>query len=97
MSDRFVKDPDSVLDYAVDWRDVLEDGESILSYSWTIEDKGNADDLQEHTKGSTLDSGKTLIWLENGVNGERYEVKSRITTSEDRTYDRTFEIRIAEM
>lgn len=94
---QFTKDPDSVLDYAVDWQDVLEDGESILSSSWTVEDLGNADDLKEHSKGTAVDSGKVLIWLEDGVAGETYEVTNAISTSDDRQYDRTFRIRVVNM
>lgn len=94
---RFVKDKDSVLDYVVDWRQVLEDGETINNTEWTIEDKGNTEDLEQGPKGTTRQNGKNLIWLAGGVVGERYEIQNRIETSEGRTYDRTFQVRIAEM
>jgi hypothetical protein len=94
---RFVKDKDSVLDYVVDWRKVLEDGETIDNSEWTIEDKGNADDLEQGPQGTARQDGKNLIWLAGGVVGERYEIQNRIETSEGRTYDRTFTLRIAEM
>jgi len=94
---RFVKDKDSVLDYVVDWRQVLEDQETIDNSTWTIEDKGNDNDLEQGPKGTTRQNGKNLIWLSGGVVGEEYEVKNKIETSEGRTYDRTFKVRVAEM
>ena len=90
MSQVFIKDPDAVLDYTIDWNDDndpwLAAGETISSYTITTE------------TGITKDSdseadGAVTIWLSGGTAGERYNVACKIVTSAARTDERTIIIR----
>ena len=80
------KDPDAVLDYVFDWTDWLEVGETIISNVITV---GSG-----ITKDSDSESaGIVTIWLSGGTHGSDYLVACKITTSLDRTDERTINIR----
>ncbi len=83
------KDPDDVLDYSLDWSDVLaaDANDTIESVAWTIEPAG------ELTKDSQAEAGAiSTIWLSGGEAGTRYEIGCLLTTTGGRTYDRTIEL-----
>lgn len=84
--DSFVKDPDAVLDYVVDWAAWL--GEDMLSASaWAAQD------------GITVDSssfeatGAATVWLSGGTVGTTYTVTNHITTAAGRQNDRSIKIK----
>jgi hypothetical protein len=84
----FVKDPNAVLDYYVDWTRWLN-GDTIATSVWTV------------TAGLTVanDTHTTTaatVWLSGGTVGETYKVTNRITTTGGRTEDRSFDVKIAE-
>ena len=90
MSQVFIKDPDAVLDYIIDWNDDddpwLAAGETISSHTITAE------------TGITVDSdseadGAVIIWLSGGTAEENYTVACKIVTSASRTDERTIIIR----
>ena len=69
----FLKDPEAILDYSIDWTDFLETAETIFSSQWFT------------PTGITLDSnGHTdkvaTAWLSDGTAGQSYELVNRITT-----------------
>ncbi|SDE89695.1 Concanavalin A-like lectin/glucanases superfamily protein [Limimaricola pyoseonensis] len=75
------KDPDDVLDYAIDWSRLLE-GDTIASAEWLVP-AGLTFVRSEH-------SGPLAIaWLSGGEVGETYELTSRITTAAGRQMDRS--------
>ena len=85
----FLKDPEAVLDYSIDWTDFLESAETIFSSQWF------------YPTGITLDSnGHTdkvaTAWLSGGTVGQSYELVNRITTDNDpaRVDERTIIISI---
>ena len=83
------KDPDSVIDYGVDWSAWLASGETILTSSWIV------------PAGLTLDSESntttaTAVFLSAGIEGESYTLTNRITTSAGRTEDRSMIILCAQ-
>ena len=82
---RFRKDPDSVLDYGVDWSDWLASGETISTSTWTVPN-GITEDSD--SKGDN----STLIWLSGGTAGTTYTLANKIVTSDSRTVERTIEI-----
>lgn len=84
MVSRFLKDPDAVLDYQIDWEDWL-DGDTISSSSWTV-----ADGITEVTDTNTTTTA--TIWLSGGTDGASYNVVNRIVTAGGRTEDRTITI-----
>lgn len=85
----FVKDPDEVLDYTVDWSNWLATGETISTSTFTP-DAGITKDSE--TNGNTAGT----VWLSGGTAGESYSVTNRITTTDSRTAERSFVIDVAE-
>ena len=55
----FVKDPDEVLDYSIDWSTWL-DSDTISSSSWTVESGITKD-------SDSNDTTSTTIWLSGGT------------------------------
>lgn len=84
----FTKDPDAVLDYAIDWSAWLA-GDQISSSQWII---GQGADLQVVTDTHT--SSKATIWLSGGQAGTTYSVTNRIVTTGGRTDDRSISIKV---
>lgn len=84
----FVKDPDAVLDFGVEWVDWLEDGETITSSTWSVSPSGLT--LGEET----FNGHATVVWTSGGSEGTTYALTNRVTTSDGRTDDRTLYIRI---
>lgn len=81
----FTKDPDAILDYAFDWVDWLQMGESIVAHIVTA------------ATGITKDSdseanGVVTVWLSGGIPGRRHTVGCKITTNLDRTEERSMRI-----
>jgi hypothetical protein len=83
----FIKDPDAVLDYAMDWTDWLDDSETISSHTVTVDDGLTKDSDSES-------SGIVTIWLSGGTANTTYNVVVHITTSDSRTDDRTFRVMV---
>jgi len=85
---KFIKDPDSILDYTIDWSDWLG-SDTIISSNWTVP--------TGITQGSVSNTDTaTTIWLSGGVVGKTYSVVNRIETAGGRTDDRTITIVIRE-
>jgi aryl-phospho-beta-D-glucosidase BglC (GH1 family) len=82
------KDPDSVLDFKVDWSEWL-DGDTIATAVFLV-DSGITED------SSTNSDTAATIWLSGGTAGVDYNVVSRITTAQGRTADRTIIVPVAE-
>jgi len=82
------KDPDEVLDYAVNWADVLVVGETIASSTFTLA----AGDV---VIGSTPLSGAVAtVWLSGGTPGTVSQITNHIVTSASREYEKTVRIRV---
>ena len=81
----FRKDPSAVLDYGFDWSDWLESGETVAESAWTVATGLTKDSDQ---RGDT----STKAWLSGGTAGATYVVANKITTSDGRTDERSFEI-----
>jgi len=84
----FAKDPDAVLDYAVDWSRWLA-GDEIVTSEWTV-----PSGLTKVSDSKT--TTKATVWLSGGTAGQSYTVTNRITTTGGRTEERSFAIRIEE-
>lgn len=86
------KDPDEVLDYEIDWSDVLAaDGDTIQSVVWTLPS------ISGLTKVSQDESaGVARIWLSGGnLRAKPWDVACRMVTAGGRTYDRTAPLYVA--
>lgn len=87
--EQFLKDPDAVLDFAMDWTDWLDTGETISSYMVTVPTGITKDSDSES-------SGVVTVWLSGGTAGNDYNVSVEITTSDGRTDERTFRVKVIE-
>jgi len=83
------KDPDSIIDYGVDWSTWLATGETIASSSWVV-----PSDLTSVSESNT--TTETAIFLSGGIVGTEYTVTNRITTTASRTEDRSMLIKCQE-
>ena len=79
---RYLKDPNAVLDYTLDWSLWLN-GDTISTATWTVP-MGITSALE--TKTTTV----TTIWLSGGTAGTEYTVAVRVVTAGGRTEDRSF-------
>ena len=83
----FLKDPDAILDYSVDWSKWLA-ADQIETSAWFVSDP--ALETTDDSKTTT----RTTVWLAGGVAGQSYTVTNRITTAGGRTDDRSFVIQV---
>lgn len=81
--DKFVKDPEAVLDYTWEWADYLQDGETIDSFTITP----SVPELVVDSSSATDDT--VTAWLSGGDNEQRAIVTCHIVTTDDREDDRS--------
>lgn len=82
----FEKDPNSKLDYSLNWALWLA-GDTISSSAWIVPTGIKA--------GATSnDATSTTIWLEGGALGQIYMITNRIVTVAGKTEDRSFTVTI---
>ena len=85
----YIKDPDAVLDYTVDWTSWLAAAETVSTSTWVVEAGITQNSASNDTTSGT-------IWLSGGTVGEEYRVTNRVATNQGRTDDRTILIRVKE-
>lgn len=86
----FVKDPNAVLDFKVDWTSWLQAGETISTSTFVV-----PSGITKNSESNTTTSA--TVWLSGGTGGGTvYKLVNRITTNQARTEDRTLEIRVEE-
>lgn len=89
MPQDFIKDPDSLLDYKVDWSDWLGT-DTLVSSSWAIE--GPDSSLTVSTSSNTTTDA--TAWLDGGVVPNTYTVTNSIITDQGREADRSITITV---
>ncbi len=87
MSNVHVKDPDSRLDFSVDWSVWLQPEETIVASVWLPADGITMSD-------PSVVGGRTIVWLSGGTAGSWYAITNRITTSAGRIDDRTIRVMV---
>lgn len=85
----FLKDPDAVLDYEMDWSDWLVDTDTIVTSTWTADTGITIDSNTNSTTSAT-------VWLSGGAAGSSYTVTNSIVTDDGRADDRSITIRCSE-
>ena len=88
---QFIKDPDALLDYQMDWTSWLDDTDVITASSWVTD---SADLVVEDD--SFTDTAAT-VWLSGGVVRGKYRVTNSIETDDGRKDDRSFIIKCTEL
>ena len=86
-------DPNSQLDYGVDWTArMVKETDAIVSSTWILEPP-----LQEVPgKPNSFDIYTTVCWITGGTVGKTHRATNRITTADGRTIDRSIFLRIVE-
>lgn len=84
MASIYVQDPNAVLDYNIDWSAWLN-GDTISTSTWTTHP-----DLT--TSNASMTTTVATVFLTGGTNGKTYKVRNRITTTNGRTDDETFDV-----
>lgn len=90
MPKRYIQDPADVLDYALDWSDWLDDGETIASSTWAVTPAGLTTSLTSIVNNGTA----AVVWLSGGVADRMYTVTNHITTTDSRTVERSIAVTI---
>jgi hypothetical protein len=86
-----VKDPQSTLDYSIDWQDWLENSDNITNSTWTISTfTDDENPIEEET--SAYVNGVATILLSGGTDGKIYRITNTITTANDLIDERYFRI-----
>lgn len=90
MPQSFVKDPQSVLDYKIDWSTWLASSspaDTISTSTWTVP-SGITKDTDSKT------TTETTIWLSGGTAGNKYALTNKIVTAGGRTAERTIYVTV---
>ncbi len=100
----FLKDPQSELDFAVDWAAKppngpwLDDGETITSFAVTADEGITVGTGTRAPALTTSESGRVngavTVWLAGGTVGARYNIACRVTTNAGRTDERTIRVTV---
>lgn len=84
----FIKDPEALLDYQVDWAAWLG-ADTIDTSVWSV-----PTGLTAETDSKT--NTTATIWLSGGTSGQTYRVTNQIETVGGRTDERSFIVRVEE-
>ena len=87
---QFIKDPDAVLDYKMDWTAWLDETDVIVASSWEVDSEEIVVDSDSFT-----DTDAT-VWLSGGLNRKKYLITNSIETDDGRKDDRSFLIKCLE-
>jgi hypothetical protein len=83
----FTKDPNAVLDYAIDWSKLLAE-DQIAESRWSVSDP--ALEATDDTSTAT----QATVWLSGGAVGQSYTVTNKITTQAGRIDERSFIVQV---
>jgi hypothetical protein len=86
----YLKDPQSRVDYAIDWAGYL-DGQVVAESAWSVtpaEAGGVA------VEAAAFDLARTAATLSAGVTGHVYTVSNRVTFSDGRSDERSITLRV---
>ena len=83
------KDPNSTLDYLVNWSTWLQVGEVITDHEVVKQGSIVID-------SSTNDDTTVTVWISGGQIGEYTQVTTRVSTNQGRIEDKTFRLVVKE-
>jgi hypothetical protein len=87
-----LKDPEAVLDYAIDWgAEYLADGELLAGSDWSV-DPDEAGGVS--VAGSGFDATTSTVKAAGGIAGRLYRLVNMITTATGRIDERSIVIRV---
>lgn len=83
----FIKDPSDIVDYSIDWTDLLASGETISSSNWTV-------DTGPTLSGPVLATPVATTTVTGGSAFSVYMLTDTIVTSASRTLQRSIAIQV---
>lgn len=89
----FIKDPDEVLDYQINWAVRLDVNDIVTVSDWL---EPTPDTLTIDDERLSEDGKVTTVWFSGGVVGTTYKITNRVVTVAGRTMDQTIKVKIKE-
>jgi hypothetical protein len=87
-----LKDPDAVVDYAIDWgAEYLAEGDLLAQSEWSVIPDEAAGVTIE---GSDFDARVSTVKAGGGVAGKMYRLVNQVVTQSGRTDDRSIVLRV---
>lgn len=86
-----LKDPEAVLDYAVDWGADYLAGDALQTSSWSV---SPAEDGGAEIAGSAFDLLVASVQVAGGAPGKIYRVTNHVTTASGREDSRSIMLRV---
>ena len=87
-----LKDPEAVLDYAIDWgAQYLDQGDLITDSSWSV-DPDEPDGVS--VAASSFGDSISTVQVAGGVPGRLYRLANRVTTQSGRVDERSILLRV---
>lgn len=87
-----LKDPEAVLDYAIDWgAQYLDQGDLIADSNWSVEpDEAGGVSVASSSFGDSI----STVQAAGGVAGKLYRLANRVVTQSGRTDERSIMLRV---
>lgn len=83
------KDPDEVLDYAINWDARIAEDDEITTSTWIV-----PTGITKNSDSFDADTSLAVIWLSGGALNKDYEFTNRIVTAGGRTMDQSVRLSI---
>ena len=87
----YLKDPQSRVDYGIDWSAGYLDGQTIAESAWSVVPDESGGIAAEE---ASFDLNRTAVTLSGGIVGHVYSVSNRVTLSDGRSDDRSITLRV---
>ena len=87
----FLQDPDSRLDYTIDWSQWLPSGDTVVDSTWA------SSSINMTLSDDSFSTTTTTVWIAFGVaaaEGDQYEATNHIVTALGRQEDRTLFMKV---
>lgn len=86
-------DPDSRLDYSLDWSEWLSSGDTLSTSTWTVSTiTGDTAPLDVESVNTNTQTGITTAIISGGTAGNTYTVKCAVETGSGLIDERTFRL-----
>jgi hypothetical protein len=87
-----LKDPEAVLDYAIDWgAQYLDQGDLLAESSWSVEpDETDGVSVVDNSFGDSI----STVQAAGGIPGRLYRLANRVVTQSGRTDERSITLRV---
>ena len=89
------KDPQSTLDYTIDWSSWVTDGDAIATSVWDVETiAGDVTPVVNTNDVMDVGASTSTVWLSGGELRNTYRITNTITTTNGLTDERYFRLNI---